>query len=403
MKKFTLSSRLLIKKPRPYPLASNVLASLALLLVIPQSGRSGEKDVIEAKSTIEDAHRPSIYDKIWNLATLYKDSDNPYIQEVKLRGRYQGQYHWLDSNQGDDNSWEDRRSRIGVDVKFLKQFAFRGDVQGSDGFDPVYNGVVDFYVKWSPSKSFNVTIGRQKPQIGHYDFVQSTNNQPTFERSQIFNQLRVDRVVGGVVDGKQGNWIYRAGLYSNEIDLEFGSFDAGIAFSTGIGYDLAEAFGLDKAEVDLDYLHSDIQSNSTILNRYENLISATLWLEQERWGFVAEGFAGSGNSPDAAGFFLQTTYDLLPEMLQLVGRYSYSNGDGADSVIAQSRYERRAPQLTGGGRGEHYHAVYTGLQYFIYGDKLKLMAGSEYSTVEGGGNGGDFDGWTHFAGVRVSF
>jgi hypothetical protein len=62
-----------------------------------------------------------------------------------------------------------------------------------------------------------------------------------------------------------------------------------------------------------------------------------------------------------------------------------------------------APNLTGGGRGETYHAGYLGLQFFIHGDNLKLMSGVEYARLDGGGNGGDFDGWTVFSGVRVSF
>lgn len=376
-------------------------ASLALLAAIPALAG----DPLPPKDTIEDAAKTdsSIYDEIWSLASLYKDKDNPYIQEIKLRGRYQGQYHRLESSQGDENGWEDRRSRIGFDIKFLKDFAFRGDVQGADGFDPVYNGIVDFYVKWSPDPAFSLTVGKQKPQIGYYDWLQSTNDQPTFERSQIFNQLRVDRTLGIVIDGKVGNWLYQTGIYSNEASLEFGQLDAGIGYGVGFGYDFKESVSLDRAEWRFDYLRSEIEPNSTVLNRYENLFSTTLWLQDGRWSFVSEVFAGTGFSANAAGFFLQPTYDLIPEKLQLVGRYSFSLGDGPDSVQAQSRYERRAPSLTGSGRGETYNAFYLGTQYFIHGDKLKLLAGAEYADIDGGGNGGDFDGWTYLTGVRLSF
>lgn len=379
------------------------LSGVSVVALAAMSALAG--DPPPAKDTIEDAARSesSLYDELWSLATLYKDKDNPYIQEIKLRGRYQGQYHWLDSSQGDGDAWEDRRSRIGFDIKFLKDFAFRGDVQGSDSFDPVYNGIVDFYVKWSPDPGFNLTVGKQKPQIGYYDWLQSTNNQPTFERSQIFNQLRVDRTLGTVIDGKVGNWLYQTGIYSNENDLEFGQLNAGIGYSVGFGYDFKEALSLDKAEWRFDFLHSDIEENSSVLNRYENLFSTTVWLQDGRWSLVGEFFAGSGFSADAAGFFIQPTYDLIPKKLQLVGRYSFASGDGPDSIQAQSRYERTAPDLTGSGRGETYNALYVGTQYFIHGDKLKLLAGAEYADVDGGGNGGDFEGWTYLAGVRLSF
>jgi hypothetical protein len=359
------------------------------------------KEALGTTSVIEE---PSLYDKIWGLATIYKNDDNPFIQELKLRGRYQGQYHWLDSRQGSDDSWEDRRSRFGIDAKlFNKKLELRFDVQSSDGFDPFYDGIVDAYLKWRPSEDYSFTVGRQKPQIGAFDFLPSSNNYATFERSQIFNQLRVDRTIGAVAEVKRGNFTYQAGIYSNDIDLEFGQFDAGIAYGAGIGYDLRRAFHTEKADLRFDWLHSDIEPNSTILNRYTDLFSATLWLKEGRWSLATEAFAGSGYTPDVFGFLIQPTYDIIPKKLQLVGRYTFSTGDGPGSVIAQSRYEREAPDLTGGGKGDQYQAAYLGFQYFIYGDRLKLLSGVEYARLNGGGNGGDYDGWTALTGIRFFF
>lgn len=59
--------------------------------------------------------------------------------------------------------------------------------------------------------------------------------------------------------------------------------------------------------------------------------------------------------------------------------------------------------LTDGGRGDEYQAVYLGLNYYLYGHKLKLMAGTEYHNMSGGGDGGDFDGWTTLVGLRMFF
>ncbi len=360
-----------------------------------------------AKDGITQYVEPSFYDKLWGLATLYKDDSNSFIQEFKLRGRYQGQYHWRDSDQGDHDGWEDRRSRFGFDAKLLdKKIEVRLDAQSSDGFDPFYNGLIDAYIKWKPSEDFSLTVGRQKAQIGAFDFLQPSTLYLTFERSQIFNQLRVDRATGAVAEGKIGKFTYQAGIYSNDIDLEFGQFDAGIAYGAGIGYDLKHALDLEKADWRFDYLHSDIESTSTVLNRYEHLFSTTLWLKDGRWSLATEASAGTGGSArdgDVIGFIIQPTFDLVPNKLQLVGRYTYSTGGGPDSVIAQSRYEREAPSLTGGGRGDQYQAGYLGLQYFIYGDKLKLLGGVEFAKLNGGGNGGDYEGWTALTGIRFFF
>lgn len=358
-------------------------------------------------STVDGATRfveSSPLDQLWSLATLYKDDGNPFLQEFKLRGRYQGQYHWLDSDQGNDEGWEDRRSRFGFDAKlFEKKIELRADFQSSDGFDPLYNGLVDAFLKWKPSEDFTLTLGRQKVQIGAFDFLQPSTHYSTFERSQIFNQLKVDRASGAVAEGKLGKFTYQAGIYSNHIDLEFGQFDAGIAYGAGIGYDLKHALHLEKADLRFDYLHSDIQAQSTVLNRYEHVFSSTLWLKEGRWSLATEAYAGSGHSPDVLGFIVQPTYDLVLKKLQLVARYTFSTGDGADSLTAQSRYEREAPDLTGSGKGDRYQAGYLGLQYFIHGEKLKLLAGVEYADLRGGGNGGDYDGFTALTGIRFYF
>lgn len=378
---------------------------LAAALAASATLHAGTVTVDSGKKVTEtSAEEPSLYDKIWGLATLYKNDENPFIQELKLRGRYHGQYHWLDSDQGDDDGWEDRRSRIGIDAKlFDKKLELRFDVQSSDEFDPFYNGIVDAFLKWKPTEDFSLTVGRQKPQLGAFDFLQSSNYYPTFERSQIFNQLRVDRAVGAVAEGKAGDFTYQAGIYSNDIDDEFGQFDGGIAFGAGIGYDLKKTFGTEKADLRFDWLHSEIEEGTTILDRYSDVFSATLWLKDGRWSLVTEAFAGTGHTADVFGFFIEPTFDIIAKKLQLVGRYTFSTGDGADSVIAQSRYERDAPGITGGGKGDQYQAGYLGFQYFIYGDKLKLMGGVEYAKLNGGGNGGDYDGWTALTGIRFFF
>ena len=44
-------------------------------------------------------------------------------------------------------------------------------------------------------------------------------------------------------------------------------------------------------------------------------------------------------------------------------------------------------------------SAYIGLNYYIYGHKLKLMNGVEYSHL----GGGDYDGYTFLSGLRFSF
>ena len=379
---------------------------VATALIGAASLRAGSDAPLSGKETIDPAAvkhaEPSLYDKIWGLGTIYKNEANPYIQEIKLKLRYQGQYHWLDSKQGDDDGWEDRRFRLGLGIRFLEDFELAGDFSSRDEFDPFYDKLTELYIRWKPSEAFNLTIGKAKPQFS-WDQIRQDEALQTFERFQLHNQSNVDRVPGVVVTGKFSNWTYEAGIYSNQVDKEFGQFDGGWSSTIGFGYDFKKVLGVKKADWRLDWLHSEIEDNDTLQNRWSEGINTGIVLQSGRLGLTAETFVFSGHSDDAWGFFIQPTFDVIENKLQLVARYSFSDGDGADSILAQRRYEREAPDLTGGGKGDQYQAAYLGFQYFFYGDKLKILGGAEYAHLNGDGNGGDFDGWTALTGIRFSF
>ena len=354
-------------------------------------------------------------DNIWSLATLYKDESNPILQEFKLRGRYHGQYGDVDADQGSQSDWEDRRSRLGFDAKlFEKQLELRVDFQSNDGFNDIYDGLVDAYIRWKPVTGLSITAGKTKPLIGQYDWLESTNSQPTFERSQIFNQLGINRATALTVEHTIDRFSWRAGIYSNDTpsntggsgawgDGEFGELDGGVSYSLGFGYDIKDWLGTDKADLRLDWLRSERETGDLVLARYDDIVAATFHVKQGPAGIVVEGYHGSGGTgldSDVFGFFIQPTYDILPDRLQLVARYSHAQSSGDFGVVGQGRYERTV--AAAGGRGDTYHAIYGGLQYFVYGDKLKLMAGAEWSRLSGDA-GEAYDGYNLLTGVRFSF
>ena len=41
------------------------------------------------------------------------------------------------------------------------------------------------------------------------------------------------------------------------------------------------------------------------------------------------------------------------------------------------------------------------MNYYLYGHKLKFMTGVEFAHMNGGSDGGDYDGVTVLAGVRI--
>lgn len=394
------SSRLVLKTRVPRA------AALALLATLAARGHAADADAFE---------------NLWSHATIYKNESNPVLQEFKLRGRYQGQYWDVDADQGSQSDWEDRRSRLGFDAKlFEKKLEIRADFQSNDGFNDLYDGLVDAYLRWKPVSNIAITLGKTKPLVAHYDWLESTNTQPTFERSQIFNQLRVNRATALTVEGSRDAFTWQAGVYSNDTpattadsngvstgafgDGEFGNFNGGWSFSLGAGYDFKEQLGLDKADLRLDWLHSDRDpAEDLTLNRYDDILSGTFWIKEDDLGLVFEAFhasGGDGGYSNVFGFYIQPTYDIIPKKLQLVGRYSFAHSAGDTGVSGQSRYERTV--ASGKGLGDTYHSIYGGAQYFIHGDKLKLMAGAEYAWIQGD-PADAYDGLTLLTGLRFSF
>ena len=66
----------------------------------------------------------------------------------------------------------------------------------------------------------------------------------------------------------------------------------------------------------------------------------------------------------------------------------------------QSRYERKVAPTK--ASATPINAIYGGAQYFIYGDKLKLMAGAEWAWLDDE-KGDSYDGFTLLTGIRFSF
>jgi phosphate-selective porin OprO/OprP len=106
------------------------------------------------------------------------------------------------------------------------------------------------------------------------------------------------------------------------------------------------------------------------------------------------------------GLTLEPTWMLLDELfgnsdpLQLALRYQYASSNEDNGLHLQRRYEEKVTE----GEGDNYQAFYAGLNYFLYGHKLKLMLGGEYARMDDDANdGGEYRGWTWFGAVRLYF
>ena len=91
-------------------------------------------------------------------------------------------------------------------------------------------------------------------------------------------------------------------------------------------------------------------------------------------------------------------YDIT-QHIQLVLRYTYLRSDD-NNGLRLGRYENEIVN----GRGDEYNEIYSGLNVFFYGHKLKWQTGLQYSNMkDSAGDGGDYEGWGLTTGLRVSW
>jgi phosphate-selective porin OprO and OprP len=387
-------------------MTTTVTCTLAASLAVFTLTASAGTTVSSGKTPVETPKESSAFDKIWSLATLYKNEENPVIQKLAITGRYQGQYAMMDSDQGDFDDWENRRFRLGLTTTLFHDFELKAEMLGdlNPGGD-FYTGITEAYLAWKPDPAFNLIIGKQKPRFS-LDWSTSSREILTFERNIMLNNFGIDYETGVSISGKSGNLAYFVGAFNNDTGVpgdesEFGDLGGGFSYVASLSYDLKDSFGLEKAVLRGDYIHTDHDTSDELLSKFDNGLAASLSLQQGKFGLNTETIYGMGDAGDIWGLYLTPSYDITKK-LQVVARYTYAHSSD-DAIRLQSRYERKAADLTDSGNGGSYHAGYLGLNYYIYGHKMKLMTGVEYSRMDGGSDGGDFEGVTGLAGVRISW
>ncbi len=363
----------------------------------------GYSPVVNAAASVADR-----FDSIWEGATLYQNPEARGLQSIALVGRYHGQYWDVESDRQQAHGWDNRRMIFGVASKFSDQYALDLQMHISDDFSPVYDGLYTASIKWSSSeKRFSAMLGRLDYVYTGLERSTSSKKIVTFERGQLVGQLMPGEVVGLYTQSKLNSLTINAGIYSGEIGDEFSDFSAGLAAGLGLSGELL--LGYESGSLHLDYLYNDGDAQNTAFEPYQQI--ASLWHQGTRGAFSMSmdfTFGGQGleGRPDVYGLTLIPSYDLLHDgwisgdKLQLAARYQIARSEGDNGLNIPRRYEREVVD----GAGDRYQATYLGLNYLLYGDRLKLMAGAEYANMDDeADDGGDFSGWTYLAGLRLYF
>jgi phosphate-selective porin OprO/OprP len=91
-------------------------------------------------------------------------------------------------------------------------------------------------------------------------------------------------------------------------------------------------------------------------------------------------------------------FDLTPRV-QVVGRLTHLTSEDPNGVRL-ARYESQATA----GRGDRYNELYLGMNYYLYGHRLKLQTGVTFADMDDvASDGGAYSGIAATTGLRVSW
>lgn len=342
----------------------------------------------------------AVLDEIWQSAGLYGDPSGDEFPFIKLRGRFHGQAFTANGDGNDDHDWENRRLRLGLDVRLTErlEFGFDLNMARESGDDFVEN--FDFLaLSYQLNDNTALSAGKlRRNPLTREDSITS-NRILTLERSLLTSRYFIDNVGGIFVDHEKGSWTFAGGVLvgSTEDEFRLPSLDGSRLFQGNVAKQISPT-----TEIRLDYLYNPGDPDNNDVEPYRHVVSLNSDTRSGRWGLMTDLIYAAG-LPEARGDLYGLVilpHFMLTDRVQLVGRYTWSGSNAIDGIRLQNRYERRTvPE--GFEFGDRHQAIYAGVNYYIYGHKLKLMTGLEYADFDSAS--GNTSVTTASAAVRLYF
>jgi len=343
----------------------------------------------------------SVYDRIWSYADWYHNQENPVIQRFQFTGRFQLDYSLINSDQGDEDEVNIRRFRAGARARLFENFTLHGEADlNPQEPEPAFRRLTHMYLAWSRTDELIVTLGKHSAP---FTLSGSTSSREliTIDRGNLAHNIwfRNEYFPGMSVSGKPGDWRYFAGTYSaGAQDRLFGEFNGGVFFLGTVGYDFATQLNSEQALLAVNYVYQEPDSDSDWTPALQHVSSLNFRYDTGKWGFRADVSGGIGcfDQSNLWGAELLPFYNIT-DQLQVVVRCSYVRSDG-DNGVRLALYENTIVE----DPGDDYNEIYLGLNYFLYGHKLKVQTGVQYSHMRDRANdGGEYSGWAWTTGLRI--
>ena len=359
-----------------------------------------------------DYGRP-ILDDIWLLPLIYENDDNPWVQYFKINGLYQWRNAEINSDFGDEELHENRRARLGATLKILYNVEIEGEINLIDEYSPTldddfdYHGIDTLFASVLITPNLTLSFGKMKPEFT-YEYTTDITELPVLERALLVNQLMPAKSTGASLLAETGNWTFEFGVYSGKRDDEFSSFDHGLFYHARATYNFADPDledVLDREFFHFDYIHNSDDDINTAVMGYRHAVATGVYLENGPFSLAADVMYATGEV-DVWGATIMPAIFLVEDKLQLVGRYHYADTDDVDGLTLRPRYEQQAPDVPD-IRGDEYHSFYAGLNYYLYGNRIKLMTGLEFASMKDHSTvditAENYRGWTWLSGINMSF
>ncbi len=355
------------------------------------------------KAIVAPPPEKSWCERLWEYPTIYKNDDSAFFNEFRFVGREHLDVYTIDSDRGTDQDWINRRTRFGIKARFFQKL----DLHVETDFNlqnprPAYSRLTDAYLAWKFSDAAKLSVGKQSVKFT-LDGETSSNSLITIDRNNLSNNLwfPTEYISGVSLSGKVGQWQYNGGYFSGGTETkEFGNFDEGHFGLISLGYDFNKLLGVKKAVLRADYVYNDRNLKSNATRPFENIGALVFQLDNGPWGFSAEvaGGTGYGTQSDVWGVTIMPWYNLTKQ-IQLVVRYNYIESNDPRGVRL-ARYDTSVTSQ----RGDEYHEIYGGVNYYICGHRLKVQTGVSYVSLnESSVLNGEYHGWQWTTGLRISF
>lgn len=393
-------------QPRSSTRTVALALGLAGALQLSGSAMAGDTAAF-GKTVVQTAPEKPLCERLFDYPTIYKNDSSAFLNEFRFVGRLHLDEYTIDSDRGADQDWMVRRMRVGAKALFFHKrltLHVEADFNPQSQFvgNPAYQRLTDAYLSWQFCDAAKLTVGKHSAKFT-LDGGTSSNEVLTIDRNNLANNLwfPTEYISGISLNGKIGHWQYNTGFFSGGTETkEFGNFDEGHFALFSLGYDFGKTLGVKKALLRADYVYNDRNSESNATRSFENIGALVFQLDSGRWGFSAEvaGGTGYGSQSDVVGVTAMPWFNIT-DKLQAVVRYNYIASEDPKGVRL-ARYDSFVTKQ----RGDEYHEIYGGLNYYVCGHRLKVQTGVSYVSLSDSSlPNAEYHGWQWTTALRLSF